>query len=66
MFELVNLIITCPFCGQEHSVAVLEDDYINYVNGELAQYAFPYLTATEREQIISGLCPECQISVFGE
>jgi len=33
--------------------------------GELAQNAFPYLSATEREQLISHICPKCQDSIFG-
>ena len=66
MDTLITLIITCPFCGKEHTVEVLEESYLLYQGGALAQRAFPYLTATQREQIISGLCPECQREVFGE
>lgn len=63
---MVELMITCPFCGKEHFVYVVEEDYENWSNGELAQNAFPYLSATEREQLISGLCPTCQREIFGE
>ena len=62
----VSLLITCPFCGADHSVEINEVDYIKYTEGALAQVAFPYLNATEREQIVSHLCPKCQASVFGE
>lgn len=58
--------IICPFCGNEHFVAVGEEDFFAWQNGKLAQDAFPYLTATEREQLISKLCPACQTLIFGE
>ena len=59
-FELV-----CPFCHTAHYVTVNMDDFWRWQDGELAQNAFPYLTATEREQLISQLCPKCQDSIFG-
>lgn len=60
------MIITniCPFCGKESEVAVTMESWSNYVNGISAQRAFPNLSATEREMIISGICPECQESIF--
>ena len=63
----IELIKTCPFCGGDHSVEVGLIDAINYEMGNgYAQELFPYLSATEREQIISGICPKCQVNVFGE
>ena len=47
----VTLEMTCPFCA--------------YIDGALAQEAFPDLSPTQREQIISQMCPDCQRSVFG-
>lgn len=55
---------TCPRCGAEHSVTVEFDDYLFWTDGELVQNAFPYLSATEREQLISGFCPSCQRKIF--
>ena len=49
----------CPFCGKYHKVYVSEMDYINYLNGEYIQNAFPYLTANEREIILTGICSKC-------
>ena len=57
--------ISCPICGSLHWVDVNEADYVAWQNGELAQNAFPYLSATEREQLISHLCPFCQEDIFG-
>ena len=64
--KFVNLMIVCPFCGEIHSVTVREDEYIKYLQGELVQNAFPTLTATQREQIISNICPSCQEGIFHE
>jgi ribosomal protein L37AE/L43A len=62
----IILEMQCPFCGRHHTVMVDELEYHSYVDGELAQRAFRSLTATEREQIISHICPACQGKVFGE
>ena len=62
----IRLEITCPFCGADHHVDCREDQYNAYCNGELAQVAFDDLSATEREQIISHLCPSCQEKIFGQ
>ena len=59
------LAITCPFCEMNHQVLVNEDDFYRWQDGELAQNAFPYLSATEREQLISQVCPDCQEKIFG-
>lgn len=56
---------TCPFCGKTHAVEVEFTAYTAWLNGELIQNAMPNLSATEREQLISGLCPACQKSIFG-
>lgn len=41
--------------GREHTVTVKLADINRWLNGELIQYAFPYLTADERELCISGI-----------
>lgn len=60
----IDVTCTCPMCGTEHFVVVDFDDLLLWRNGELVQKAFPYLSATEREQLISELCPECQKLIF--
>jgi endogenous inhibitor of DNA gyrase (YacG/DUF329 family) len=55
----------CPFCRKISTVPVKIDELFKYeVLGELAQKAFRSLNPTQREQIISGLCPDCQKQVF--
>ena len=62
----INVEITCPFCGADHTIKVKSAQYEAWQNGELIQNAMPDLTPTEREQLISGLCPRCQAEMFGD
>ena len=51
---------TCPFCGKTTPIQIRRvADYHAWQNGALAQDAFPYLSADEREMLISGMCPIC-------
>lgn len=54
----------CPFCGTYREVYVSEANYVAWRDGELAQNAFPYLSANERELLISGICPQCWDKMF--
>lgn len=57
----------CVFCKHIWEVTVNAEDADRYFDeGELVQNAFPYLTATERECLISNMCPACQDKIFGE
>ena len=60
----IKVEIQCPFCGTIHSVFVDADGFNAWANGTLIQDALPGLSATEREQIISCLCPDCQKDIF--
>lgn len=62
---MINLIVTCPFCGVESVISVFEDDYLAWEQGALVQDAFPYLSADDREMLISGICPTCWEKTFG-
>lgn len=57
---------TCPFCGERYQTMVFTEEYNNWMNGELIQKAMPTTSATTREWLISGMCPECQDKFFGE
>lgn len=66
MLNPVTIETTCPFCGQTHEVTVEEFDYILWeVSDVLAQDVFSYLSADEREMLISGICPDCWERTFG-
>lgn len=62
----VGIKNTCPLCGKITYVAVNGDDYEKWQHGTLVQRAFPYLSADEREVLITGMCYECQDDVFGK
>ena len=59
------IVTTCPFCRHAHEIPVNENDYWDWVDGALIQDAFPYLSADQREMLISGICPKCWDNMFG-
>lgn len=54
----------CPFCGKKVEVEVEESQYIAWLNGALVQDAFPTMSATNREILLTGMCPKCQDMIF--
>lgn len=60
----ISIATVCPFCGSVSSVSVEKGDYLNWQAGMMAQDAFPYLSAEEREMLISGICPSCWNDTF--
>ena len=56
----------CMVCGKSATTKVDRDSYFDWINGKLAQDAFPDLSAGEREKIISGTHPECFDQLYGE
>lgn len=60
----VCIITFCPFCGKSHEVECNEDDYLDWQDGELIQNAMPYLSAQEREYLITGICEDCWSRMF--
>lgn len=65
MMTIVVIERTCPFCGATHYVEAPLEEVEAYEAGALAQDAFKSLNATEREAIISQICPKCQDEIFG-
>lgn len=61
----MEIWLECPMCREEHTVKVERADFLQWKKGRLTQCAFPYLNSTEREQLISRLCPSCQKEIFG-
>ena len=54
----------CVFCNKMYGVEVFNTDFEKYLNGALAQDAFPDLNVDDREFIISSICPTCQSKIF--
>lgn len=65
-YKEIIIITACPFCGHANEVAVNEADYWDWQDGALVQDAFLYLTADEREMLVSGICPTCWEKTFGD
>lgn len=63
--KTITVKMNCVFCGRSHSVSAPSKGYHAWQGGELIQRALPQLSATEREQLISGICPKCQEKIFG-
>lgn len=57
---------TCPFCGEKMALPVPKDEFDAWQSGVPVQKAFPYLSAEEREFIISGICENCWEKMFGD
>lgn len=60
------VVMDCVFCGCEHTVETDLKAYNAWKNGKSIQRAMPLLTPTQREQLISHICPACQASIFGD
>lgn len=57
--------VACRTCRNVQTITVNADDYARWQGGEYAQVAFPYLTADEREMLISATCVVCWNRMFG-
>lgn len=63
----------CMFCKKQvelkHHFTEAENkkllDYVNGVTDGYIQDELPFLSAEEREQLISGMCPACFERIFG-
>lgn len=63
---MITMTRSCIFCGNTHHISVYKKDLEDWLDGELAQNAFPYLSTDEREVLISGICPKCWETVFND
>jgi hypothetical protein len=55
----------CFVCGQDVSVFVAPQDAEEFLSGGgFAQDIFPYLSAADRELLISGTCGPCFDKIF--
>jgi hypothetical protein len=56
----VELKVKCiGGCKKDYSIIVNQDDFEEWRKGKLAQDAFPYLSAGERELLITAFCGDC-------
>ena len=61
------IVNECPFCGKVNEIHIDPNVYIEWkFNGRSIQNVAPYMSATEREMLISGICEKCQKEIFQE
>lgn len=63
---MVTINCTCSRCSTKIELSVDEKDIARYKSGELIQNCFPYLSADQREILISGICGTCFDELFAE
>ena len=56
----------CPVCLKTGTITVDENELFSYLRGNYVQEAFKSLTIPLREQIISGVHPECWALMWGQ
>lgn len=61
---MIRKEITCNICKKPHTLSLNPKDFQDWVSGKKAQHAFPYLSADERELLISGTCGVCFEKLF--
>ena len=64
--EKTTMWTTCRVCKDQVEMKVVQGDYEAWENGKLIQDVMPYLSADEREVLISGICGPCFDKMFGE
>ena len=60
----VKIEITCIQCDRDYVIFVYPEDIVKREEGAYIQDAFPYLSAGERELMISKICGSCFDEMF--
>ena len=63
--EKTTMWTTGRVCKNQVEMQVYVEDVTAWENGDLIQNAMPYLSADEREVLISGTCGPCFDRMFG-
>ena len=58
--------VDCRICSNEFTLQVNQNDLEDWQEGKYIQDAMPYLSAGERELMISNICEECFTNLFAE
>ena len=66
MDKKINLYVECNFCPRTFILNVHEKDLKDWQEGKYIQDAMPYLSAGERELLISDMCEDCFTKLFAE
>ena len=66
MNEKSKVQVDCNLCSKGFILHVHEKDLADWREGKLIQDAMPYLSASERELLISNICEDCFTKLFVE
>jgi hypothetical protein len=68
MWKMISAYATkpCPHCGKTGIISIDEDQLFKWLSGSLIQEAFPTLAPSLREQLMTGMHPECWQEIFAE
>ena len=59
--------VVCRLCSTDYSILLNEQDLDDWIEGKAyIQDVLDYLTAAERELLISGTCDKCWKTLYGE
>ena len=63
--DAVTVIVGCIKCADPQHITVGQADLDAWQSGTNIQNAMPYLSADDREILISGICGECFDKIYG-
>lgn len=65
-----TIVTICPICYEEDEIVLTDEEYKQFRRWQnrelLIQEALPNRSATEREQLKTGICGHCWKEMFGE
>lgn len=64
-----QVVIVCGTCRKAHMIHVRRSDWEEWttrINRRFVQEVFPYLSAAERELIMSNTCGQCFDAIFAD
>ena len=64
MSDVITATVKCRSCKDSYAIEVREAHLVAWQSGMLIQNAMPYLTADERELLISQTCNKCFADMF--
>ena len=62
----MTIVVPCFSCHKEFSLNVEAEDFYDWREGLSVQNAFPYLSADDRELLISRTCGVCWDEIFSD
>lgn len=65
-YNLRHAEVCCAHCGIVYDLMINPEDIIRWQTGEPIQNCMSYLSASERELLISRTCDSCWTNMFGE